>query len=145
MSALYSDQYNSVFNGQNASPLKDNEWGGKVRSFYFTRTTSASYPVASGDTIALVRLPKGSRILEGFVAFEAMGSSTTATIGTSASAAKYLGSTSVASAGTAGFANTVALSYGEELSADTDIILTAGGANYANDKAIKGHILVALT
>lgn len=145
MPTLNSDQYEKAFAGQVAQALKDNEWGGRTRAFYFSRATSAAKPIANGDIVMACRIPKNARILGGNITFGAMGASTTIKVGTAADAIKYLGSTSVAAAGSAVLANTQALNYGEELSADTDIILTCEGANYAADKEIRGHLLVSLT
>jgi len=144
MGNVYSDQYTTAIN--NKQLVKDNEWDAKFRVFFFSRTTTTAAPIANGDVLYLCRLPRGSRILGGNVAWGAMGSSATAKIGTVADDDRYLtAATSVAAVGSAALAGTIALFHGEELTVDTDIILTAGGANYAADKDIKGYLLVALT
>ena len=107
-------------------------------------------PVNSGDTIVLCKVPAYARVTGGQFQFGAFGTSTTATIGTATvnssgtptvvDATHYLGSTSVASAGVTAIANTIALNSMEQVTVDTWLILTAGGANYTNGIALQGFI-----
>lgn len=111
-------------------------------------------PVNSGDTILLCKIPKGARILAGFVAFGAFGTSATAQFGTATvdgqgnitvvDAAHYSGAIAVATAGTSVFASTLALNYGEKTTVDQWLLLTAGGANYTNQISMAGHVLWSL-
>jgi len=141
MAELYSDQYTKL----NASTKLDpTELRGRVRIAYFKRSTSAALPVASGDTIKLTQLPSGARVIGGNVAFGAMGASATAKIGTAADDDRYSGSVDVSAAGHSELAGTIAKNTCDALTADTDIILTAGGANYAADKAVVGYLLYVI-
>jgi len=110
------------------SLAKPNELGGRIRVAYFSYTTPAA-GLTNGDVIRAFTLPKGARIISGRLAWEALGASTTLSVGYSGSATRYLGATSSASAGGADLANTVALNHGDELSASQVILVTLGGAN----------------
>lgn len=132
-----------------ASPpkmLATDELAGRVRIAHFKFTVPAG-DAAIDDTIDLTTLPKGARIIAGHLAYEAMstgGAAASVQIGTAASAAKYLGTTSVDAAGTTAFANTVALAYGDLLAADTTIIATVKTEALAATKILTGHILYVL-
>lgn len=87
---------------------------GRVRMAYFSYTTPTA-TVAVNDTIDLCQIPAGARILGGRIDFEAMssgGGTAKLQIGTAADPDKFLGSTSVDSAGQTDFANTFALGMG---------------------------------
>lgn len=123
--------------------IKTNEWNGRVRVAYWSFATPAG-TVAVNDTIELVKLPKGARILHGRAFWEAMSSGAgdaSVQIGVSGTAGKYLGTTSVDAAGSAVFADTVALNSGEELAADTTIIATALTEAWAAGKKFNGYVL----
>jgi len=130
------------------------EWvGGKLRAVIGTFTTAAAStgigngPINNGDFVIVGLLQKDSVVLNfGLMTFGAMGASTTATVGTytrsvntftAVAATRYLGSTSVVSAGTAALANTDALNFLDAQSQDQYLVITAGGANYANAQTLK--------
>ena len=69
--------------------IQANEQGGKVRSAYFSVNTTTQ-AISSGDTVNLATLPKGARLLGGFVSFGAMGASATLVIGDSGDADRLL-------------------------------------------------------
>ena len=126
------------------SLAKPNELGGRVRIAYFSYTTPSA-GLTNGDVIRATTLPKGARIIEGRLAWEALGASTTLSVGYTGSATRYLGATSSATAGGTHIANTVALNYGEELSSSTVINITLGGANTsASALTIRGDIKYAI-
>lgn len=138
MATYSSTQYANV----TATPVtlvKPNELGGRQRVAYFAVTTSAY--ASSGDVINLTTLPKGARIVGGRIVWAANAASTTLSVGTTASATRYLGATAVgASAGGADLANTVALNLGDELTATTVITATPGGATWTAATSILGYI-----
>ena len=137
--ATYSSTQYSNYTSVPANLVKPNELGGRQRVAYFSVTTSAF--ASTGDTINLTTLPKGARIVGGRIAWAANAASTTLTVGTSASATRYLGSTAVgASAGAADFANTVALNLGDELTAITVLVATPGGATWTAGTSILGYV-----
>lgn len=146
MSAYNSDQVNQTLNPPNTK-LKPNEEGGRERILRFTYTVSASSPLNIADTITTQVLPKGARIFGGNVTFGAAGASATLSVGKGASLngnaavpAAYLNAADVHAAGSSLLANTQALNYGDELTDDTPLLLTAAGANFANGTVIAGHV-----
>lgn len=142
MAAYKSDQRTNV----TASPptmLKANEKGGRVRQAFFSFTTPSG-GLALADTVELVTLPKGARVLGGAGAAEAMSTSTGtagADIGVAGTAAKYGSAVDLDAAGAFTFADTVVRNYGEELSADATVIATVVGEAWAGSKKLQGHVL----
>ncbi|WP_428247221.1 hypothetical protein [Ferrovibrio sp.] len=127
-------------------PLDTTELHGRVRVAYFSFTVPAG-DAAIDDTIALTTLPLGARMIGGHLAYEAMstgGANASVQIGTAASAAKYLGTTSIDAAGSTAFGNTVALAYGDLMTADTTILATVKTEALAATKILAGHILYVL-
>ena len=121
---------------------KANELHGRLRVAYWSFTTPTG-GVAINDTIKLVRLPKGARIVHGHYVNEAMttgAGAATVEIGVSGTAAKYLEATSVDAAGSGDFADTIARNFGDELTAETDIVATATVEAWATAKKFNGVI-----
>lgn len=112
---------------------------GRVYQKYFSFNTT-TITVNNGDTVELVKVPVGARIVGGYITFGAMGASATASIGYAGATTRYLNGGSVAAIGQLSLANTQALNFGDELAAEKLIILTAGGANYAAAKDLTGYI-----
>lgn len=118
---------------------KANELAGRVRVAHGTYEASA---LASGDVIEMFILPDGARILQGSIAHDALGSSTTLSVGygahtnaagtaVSAAAAAYKAAAASSSAGKADILATLALGSGTELDANEDgvpVTVTMGGA-----------------
>jgi hypothetical protein len=137
--ATYSSSQYANYTAVPATLVKPNELGGRSRIAYFAVTTSAYS--SSGDVINLTTLPKGARVVGGRIVWAANAASTTLSVGTTASATRYLGATAVgASAGGADVANTVALNLGDELTASTVITATPGGATWTAATSILGFI-----
>ena len=101
---------------------------GKLRVKCFDWTGDA----AQNDTVQFCTLPKGARIIEGFLDFTDLGTSVTLDVGDGTTADKYAAAIDVATAaGTSAFANTWAL-YGmgrEALAADITLTGTLEAAN----------------
>lgn len=119
---------------------------GRVRVAYWSFTTPAG-GVAIGDTVKLVRLPKGCRLLAGRFTAEAMSTGAGAasvTIGVSGSAARYLEATSIDAAAAGDFADTLARNFGDERTAETDVIATASVEAWAASKRFDGWIAYAV-
>tara|TARA_R100001443_G_scaffold14226_1_gene24126 strand:+ start:409 stop:870 length:462 start_codon:yes stop_codon:yes gene_type:complete len=118
---------------------KANELGGRIRVAHGTFEASS---LASGDVIEMFILPNGARLLEGSLAHDAMGSSTTLSVGhaayvnsagtaVSAAAAAYKAAAASTSAQKVDILATLALGSGSELDANEDgvtITATMGGA-----------------
>lgn len=138
MATVYSAQRTN----SRATPAvmnKANELGGRVRVAHGTYEASA---LASGDVIEMFILPDGARLLEGSLAHDALGASTTLSVGygahtnaagtaVSASAAAYKAAAASTSAQKVDILATLALGSGSEVDANNDgmpVTVTMGGA-----------------
>lgn len=136
----------TVYSAQRTNSLADpvvknkaNEFAGRVRIAHGTYEASA---LASGDVIEMFVLPDGARLVEGSIAHDALGASTTLSVGyaahtnaagtaVSASAAAYKAAASSATAGKSDVLATLALGSGSEVDANEDgmpVTVTMGGA-----------------
>jgi len=118
---------------------KANELGGRIRVAHGTYEASS---LASGDVIEMFILPDGARLLEGSLAHDALGASTTLSVGygahtnaagtaVSASAAAYKAAAASTSAQKVDILATLALGSGSEVDADNNgmpVTVTMGGA-----------------
>ena len=138
MATVYSTQRTN----SRATPSvmnKANEMGGRIRVAHGTYEASS---LASGDVIEMFTLPDGARLLEGSLAHDALGASTTLSVGhaayknadgtaVSAAAAAYKAAAASTSAQKVDILATLALGSGSELDADEDgviVTVTMGGA-----------------
>lgn len=136
----------TVYSAQRANSIavpsvknKANEMGGRIRVAHGTYEASA---LASGDVIEMFILPDGARLLEGSLAHDALGASTTLSVGygahtdasgaaVSASAAAYKAAAASTSAQKVDVLATLALGSGTEVDANEDgmpVTVTMGGA-----------------
>ena len=112
------------------------EWHGNIRVQYDSYEASS---LASGSDISVARLPKGAKVYDIIVHFDALGGSSTISVGDADSAARYIAATSTASAGQMSMSQEGAIAgFGYENTAETDVLLTTGGAS------ITGTIKVAV-
>jgi hypothetical protein len=138
MATVYSAQRTN----SRATPAvmnKANELGGRIRVAHGTYEASA---LASGDVIEMFVLPDGARLLTGSLAHDALGASTTLSVGyaahvnaagtaVSASAAAYKAAAASTSAAKNDILATLALGSGSETDTNEDgvaITVTMGGA-----------------
>lgn len=138
MATVYSAQRTN----SRATPAvmnKANEMSGRIRVAHGTYEASS---LASGDVIEMFIMPDGARLLEGSLAHDAMGSSTTLSVGyaahtnaagtaVSAAAAAYKAAAASTSAQKVDVIATLALGSGTELDANEDgvpVTVTMGGA-----------------
>ena len=138
MATVYSAQRTN----SRATPAvmnKANELGGRIRVAHGTYEASS---LASGDVIEMFILPDGARLLEGSLAHDALGASTTLSVGygahtnaagtaVSASAAAYKAAAASTSAQKVDILATLALGSGSEVDANNDgmpVTVTMGGA-----------------
>ncbi len=138
MATVYSAQRTN----SRATPAvmnKANELGGRIRVAHGTYEASA---LASGDVIEMFVLPDGARLLEGSLAHDALGASTTLSVGyaahtnaagtaVSASAAAYKAAAASTSAAKNDILATLALGSGSQTDTNEDgvaITVTMGGA-----------------
>ena len=139
MATVYSTQRTN----NRATPVamnKANELGGRIRVAHGVYEASS---LASGDVIEMFILPDGARLLEGSLAHDALGSSTTLSVGyaahtnaagtaVSAAAAAYKAAAASTSAQKVDILATLALGSGTETDTDGNgVVVTvtlAGGA-----------------
>lgn len=138
MATVYSAQRTN----SRATPAvmnKANELGGRVRVAHGTYEASS---LASGDVIEMFVLPDGARLLEGSLAHDALGASTTLSVGyaahtnsagtaVAASAAAYKAAAASTSAQKVDVLATLALGSGTETDTNEDgvaLTVTMGGA-----------------
>ena len=106
--------------------IDSGEWSGKMRVQYDTYEASS---LASGSDISVARLPKGAKVYDIVVHFDALGSATIS-VGDSGAAARYIAATSVSSAGQMSMSQEGAIAgVGYENTAETDVLLTTGGGS----------------
>ena len=138
MATVYSTQRTN----SRATPAvmnKANELAGRIRVAHGTYEASS---LASGDVIEMFTLPDGARLLEGSLAHDALGGSTTLSVGyaahtnaagtaVSAAAAAYKAAAASTSAQKVDILATLALGSGTETDTNEDgVVITAtmGGA-----------------
>jgi hypothetical protein len=138
MATVYSAQRTN----SRATPAvmnKANELSGRIRVAHGTYEASS---LANGDVIEMFILPDGARVLEGSLAHDALGGSTTLSVGyaahtnaagtaVSAAAAAYKAAAASTSAQKVDIMATLALGSGTELDANEDgvpVTVTMGGA-----------------
>lgn len=102
------------------------DFGGILRVQHDTYEAAA---LSSGSSITVARLPKGA-VVHGFhIQHDALGSSVTLALGVSGATTRYMGASAAASAGHLGHETDGAIGgIGVALTAETDIIITTGGA-----------------
>jgi len=96
-------------------------WNARVKASWDTYEASS---LADGSKIEMCVVPKGARILGGWLVFDALGTSTTLAVGDGTTADKYLAATDTSSAGSATFFPVD----GDKLSDDVTMTLTLAGA-----------------
>ena len=140
MATVYSVQKTKWSQNVPSENIKTNEQGGKVR-IAFAEYEASSLQIA--DVIQFFNLPNGARIIDGYLANDALGASTTLSVGyaahtnaagtaVSASAANFLAATSTSSAARTDIAATIALGSGSVVDANKDgmpITATLAGAS----------------
>jgi hypothetical protein len=139
MATVYSVQKTKWNQNVPSEMVKTNEQGGRIRVAHGVYEASA---LASGDVIEMFNIPNNARLLEGSLAHDALGGSTTLSVGyaahtdsadsaVSASAAAYKAAAASTSAQKVDILATLALGSGSEVDADKDglpVTVTMGGA-----------------
>jgi hypothetical protein len=138
MATVYSTQRTNA----RANPVvmsKANELGGRIRVAHGVYEATA---LASGDVIEMFLLPDGARLIEGSLAHDALGASTTLSVGYGAhtdrdgsavalSGAAYKAAAASTAAQKVDILATLALGSGSETNANEDgfpVTVTMGGA-----------------
>tara|TARA_R100001015_G_C4416323_1_gene18645 strand:- start:26 stop:490 length:465 start_codon:yes stop_codon:yes gene_type:complete len=139
MATVYSDVMTDLTQDSPSEFTTTSNLGGRVRIAFATYEASS---LASGDVINMFRLPNKARIVNGALSHDALGSSTTLSVGyaahtdadgtaVSAAAAAYKAAAASTSAAKAEIAATIALGHGSVLNANEDgvtVTATMGGA-----------------
>ena len=125
-----------------ASPVTQNppNVAGKLYRVFFDAISLASGNI--GDVIEAVKLPKGARVLGGYVSWEAMsGGTQTLAIGIAGDTGKWYAATAMGtSEGDLEFGKKISLDGGVELTAAATVLLTNGTAAWSASKTFKGWI-----
>jgi len=101
------------------------EWSGKLRVQYDTYEASS---LAAASDISVARLPKGAKVYDIVVHFDALGSGTSLKVGDSSDDDRYIAATVTTSAGQMSMSQEGAIAgFGYEQPSETDIILTNAG------------------
>mgnify|MGYP000098331297 CR=1 FL=1 len=139
MATVYSIQKTKWDQNVPSQKIDTTELAGRVRVAHAEYEAAS---LASGDVIQMFNLPNGARIISGRLAHDALGSSTTLSVGyaahnnaagtaVSASAAAYKAAAASTSATAVNAANTIALGENSLVDADKDglpVSVTMGGA-----------------
>lgn len=139
MATVYSVQKTNWNQTVPAVNNKTNEMGGRVRIAHGVYEASA---LASGDVIEMFNIPNGARLIEGSLAHDALGGSTTLSVGyaahtdssgtaVAAAAAAYKAAAASTAAQKVDILATLALGSGTVVDADKDglpVSVTMGGA-----------------
>ena len=139
MATVYSTQKTQWFSNNPTERTKTNEFAGRVRVAYGEYEASS---LASGDVIEMFNLPSGARIISGKLCHDALGGSTTLSVGyaahtdsagsaVSAAAAAFKAAAASTGAQCVDVAATLALLNGSEVNANQDgmpITVSMGGA-----------------
>jgi aspartate 1-decarboxylase len=139
MATVYSVQKTNWNQTVPAVNNKTNEMGGRVRIAHGVYEASA---LASGDVIEMFNIPNGARLIEGSLAHDALGASTTLSVGyaahtdssgsaVAAAAAAYKAAAASTSGQKVDILATLDLGSGTVVDADKDglpISVTMGGA-----------------
>lgn len=138
MATVYSVQKTKWNQNVPSEKIDTTELAGRVRVAHAEYEASS---LASGDVIEMFNLPNGARIVSGRLAHDALGSSTTLSVGYAAhnnaagtavsAAAAYKAAAASTSATAVNAANTIALGENSVVDADKDglpVSVTMGGA-----------------
>lgn len=120
------------------------ELGAPIRIVSFSKTMPTGGIVVN-KTLSLCKIPAGYRIVGGKACCDDLGTAADVQIGVTGTAGKYGTITDATTAGNIELANTIALNYGNEITAETEILATnpaSGSATWAAGKVIKGHFEV---
>lgn len=132
-----STQYAAIHTNKYLADARDK--GSRVVGIPFDHTVASD---AQNDTVNLCVIPAYAKVVDLCVANEALGASTTLSIGDAGSATRYLAATAVTSAGK----NQGLLAAGQnyEPTSDTIVFATWGGATPTNGARISGCLFVIM-
>jgi len=111
--------------------IEANTWNGRVRCLF---DTYEAVSLAIGSTISVGKLPKDARVVGVQLMFDALGASSILSVGDAAVPGRYVNGISSASAGVSLLG--VISGLGFKQTANTDIIITTGGATITGSISI---------
>lgn len=120
---------------------------GKRHTITFTYTTPAASAPAVGDYVELCKVPAGARILGGKLVVEALSSGAGvagADVGYDGADTRYLAAGNLDAAATVNFGDSIALNYGEVLTAEKTLRAKVTGEAWAVSKKVYGEVSVIL-
>ncbi len=135
MANLNSTLYANVFVNKYVADARDIR--ARAVPLVFEHTVNSD---ANGDTVNLTVIPAYHKVIGLDVANEALGASTTMSLGDAGSATRYLAATGVTSAGKNNGLLIAGQSY--EPTSDTIVLLTWGGATPTNGAKVHGVLWV---
>lgn len=137
MTAYNTDQFDKITGG---GVPEAHEYSGELRVAYF-EYTSPSGNEAAGDTINLVRLPKGARVLTGQLHTDALAANADLTVGDADDSDRYLAKVDADSSTNVELNSPSEAGFGHMLSAQTDIVASFANGGMTSDDTIKGYIV----
>lgn len=140
MATAFKSDQTTLTDAVPKSLIAPDELGGKVRRAYFTKTLPGS-GLATGDSIDLVDLPIGARVLGGQFCWDAgQGVTATTAIGYSGATGRYFAAAVTNATTIFRIADTQAQNYGDKLTAAKRILATNAAAAWTASSVFKGHI-----
>lgn len=125
--------------------LVDNRDAGG-RQFFLRMAWTVTAPEQNGDRIFLVELPRDCQVLDAAIAWDALGTSVTMSLGDLDSATRYVNAQAVNAAGHVRFPTTrAAMNFRPANLNQRTVILTWGGANPTVGATVEGFFRVVLT
>lgn len=140
MSAVLGVNATKAADPSPANILAPGTLGGKKRTMVDKYEASG---LASGSTISVGKaLPVGAIVTGVKLAYDALGSSSTLSVGDAGAAARYLAAASSASAGERDAIDVDGLGYVVTGTSDTQVLITTGGASITGTIAIEIEYVV---
>src|SRR5690242_3107136 len=118
-------------------------WGGSVKRYFFSYTVVTDLLFAKADCGELLRLKAGQRLFGGMISCD--GVDAALDVGISGSGTKYGSALAAGNDTPTAFGNTIALNWGELLTADAVLRATAETVDIAADSIITGYLDVMET
>lgn len=119
---------------------------GRLRLAYWSFVTPAG-GVAVEDSVRLVRLPRGARVVGGRFSADAMSTGAEAasvSIGVAGDTGRFLETTSVDTATSGGFADGPGRDFGAVMNEETELVAHASVEAWAGGKVFSGVVLYAV-
>lgn len=124
------------------SLVDSRDYGGNDLLIKLNWTVAAD---VNGDRIFMAELPANCQVVDGVIAWDALGAATTMAIGDQTNGARYLAATAVTTAGRTSFPTPRAgMNFRPATAAERVLCVTWGGANPTTTAVIEGWVRVQL-